>query len=587
MSFSFKCMSHYSVGDAFNHVPKLVKNAKKANWPVVILSDNHNLFGVVEFLDACEKNEILPVVGCNYRLKDGKFITLYALNKTGYYNLVKILGKTTNVGPMGETITINDIFGHTEGTLLILGDVNSVVENGPPDEDLKRLIEHYGENAVGLLTYYGNDDEKIRNNMVKSLNLPRTVNTIPCLYPTKEDVICQQVINADKHGQTLVDFKAEPKHYMGLLHINSNKAYVHPSEVYKESANWIIPLIEKYSIKNKPMVPKWSDNAAQEMRQLCRDGWKTRNLTARLKGDEELKKIYTDRILMELEVFENAGLVDYMLIIRDVIRYCRENNSLVGLRGSASGCLVSYLTGISDIDPVIPDTTLPYHPGRSLVFERFFNKARADSFPDIDIDLCPSFRKKVKEYLTEKYGTENVAQYIATFNKYDGRGALGVVFRVLGDIPSDMSVEITKSIWAKDKIQDDLEDLRTTKPGYTTLEYNIDHFPEVKEWYNEYKDLFDIAIRLSDTISSVGKHAAGLVISPTRIKEQFPVFITDTGETVLGLEMKYAEVVGAVKYDLLCVSAYEKINQILNMVNNNLLEPVNVVNDVVTDEEEG
>lgn len=585
MSFSFKCMSHYSVGDAFNHVKKLVKTAKSQNWPMVILSDNHTLSGVAELFDQCEKNKLIPVIGCNYRLPDGKFITLYAINKTGYQNLIKILGKSQVNADKKSFITLQDIHGLTDGTFLILGDVNSIVENGPPSRELAALIQEYGDRVVGLQANYGDPQSGIRNEMVKKLNLPRNVITIPCLYPTEEDVICQQIVNANAVSQTFEEYKAEPKHYFGTLHHTTNRAWVQPSSVYKTQPDWFLNMVETYSIKSKPMVPKWSDNAMTEIRDLCREGWKQRGLVTFLKDKPELKKVYTDRILMELDVFEKAGLADYMLIIRDVIQFCHKHNSLVGLRGSASGCLVSYLIGISDIDPVVPDPTLPYHPNRSLVFERFFNKARADSFPDIDIDLCPSFRREVKEYLTKKYGSENVAQYIVTYNRYDGKGVLQAVCRVLGGIAPDVAVEMSKDILTKDKIQDDLEDIRGEKPDYTTLEYNIDHFPAIKQWYQEYQYEFDIAIKLSDTIASVGKHAAGMVISPVKVRENFPIILGDDGEVVLGLEMKYAEAVGAVKYDLLCVSAYEKINQIMNMINNGLKEPASV--EKFEDDDEG
>jgi len=577
MSFSFKCLSHYSVGDAFNHVKKLVKTAKKQGWSTVVLSDNHTLSGIAELFEQCEKAQLKPVIGCNYRLPDGKFITLYALNKTGYQNLVRILGKSTVGENKLPCIRLQDIAPHTEGTLLVLGDVNSVVENGPPSKELAELIKSFGSNAVGLLTNYGDETESVRNDIIRDkFRLPRLVTSTPCFYPEAEDVICQQIVNADAVKQTLAEYKEDPQHYLGLLHHNVNTAWIQPVSAYTNPLEWFTNLVEVYSIKHKPLVPKWSNNAMAEIRDLCREGWKQRGLVTFLKNKPALKQVYTDRILMELDVFEKAGLADYMLIIRDVIQFCHKNHSLVGLRGSASGCLVSYLIGISDIDPVIPDPTLDYHPNRSLVFERFFNKARADSFPDIDIDLCPSFRKQVKEYLTEKYGTENVAQYIVTYNRYDGKGVLQDVCRVLGGISPDVALEMSSNILTKDKIQDDLEDLRSEKPDYTTLEYNIDHFPIVKQWYNEYKYEFDIAIRMSDTISSVGKHAAGMVISPVKIRETFPIVLGENNETILGLEMKYAEAVGAVKYDLLCVSAYEKINQILYMINNGLKEPINV-----------
>lgn len=193
---------------------------------------------------------------------------------------------------------------------------------------------------------------------------------------------------------------------------------------------------------------------------------------------------------------------------------------------------------------------------------------------DIDLDLCPSFRPQLKQYLVDKYGKDNVAPYIITYNRMDGRGAVREVMRVLESASADVLTQISTRMLDKAKIQDDLEDIRESKPNYTTIEFNIENIPDIANAAEEYPKEFQLAIRMSDTIVSAGKHAAAVVISAMPIRDTFPIVLTDDGETMIGVEMEYAEALGAVKYDLLCVAAYEKILRIFEMVNNNLLEPV-------------
>jgi len=212
-------------------------------------------------------------------------------------------------------------------------------------------------------------------------------------------------------------------------------------------------------------------------------------------------------------------------------------------------------------------TTIDKNKGVVRIGENF-------AAPDVDMDVCPSFREAIKKYIVDKYGANKVASYIATYARYDGKGAFKQVCRALGTLTPEEVNDITKFMIDYARIQDELEDLKQEDPKYNTLRYNLDHVLAVQQLYKEYKEEFDLAVRISDTIYSRSKHAAGVVISPNNLNENFPIFIEKDGTKILGLEMEWAEYVGALKYDLLCVAAYEKIDKIIEMINTGSNEPV-------------
>lgn len=198
--------------------------------------------------------------------------------------------------------------------------------------------------------------------------------------------------------------------------------------------------------------------------------------------------------------------------------------------------------------------------------------ARA-SIADIDLDIALSFREKIIEYVENKYGSDHCG-HIITFNTLDGRGALKEVFRIFG-YDAELANSITRKMLDTAKIQDVLEDLKEENPNYTVIHYCIDNIPEIKNAYQDYQKEFNVAIHLSGLIRSLGKHAAGIVISPTILEDTIPI-VRDvkTNKLVVAWEMADCEYAGAVKYDFLGVAAYEKIDKIIDMVNNNKKEVV-------------
>src|SRR6185295_15280412 len=236
---------------------------------------------------------------------------------------------------------------------------------------------------------------------------------------------------------------------------------------------------------------------------------------------------YAARLDKEIGVIRRVGFAGYFLIVWDFIRYARERGVPVGPgRGSAAGSLVAYCLKITDIDPIEYD----------LIFERFLNEERI-SPPDIDIDFCENRRGEVIEYVTRKYGRENVAQII-TFGTMKAKAVVRDVARVL-DMPYADADKIAKMIPFDLKM---------------TLDKALEESPQLKDAYQrdpKVKELIDISRRLEGTTRHASTHAAGVVIAPRPLTEFVPLFKGNTAEITTQYDMKGIERIGLLKMDFL------------------------------------
>lgn len=572
MIINYCIYSHYSIGEAFAHPDEIVAKTLEYGHSAVCLTDLHNISGASEFLSEIKSQSkkagktLKGIIGATVRVNSGTelyYIILLAQNKAGYTNLVKLLNRSEYVNKM-LCVTEAQLKEFKDNLLCITG-----------QQSVERLALLNAIYPAPKVFFDNFTDVRFTN---------RRITGSPSYYVSPEDRLYQQIVICKRHSITLSQSETIKETDPHGYNFFTDQDFSLKSTAADESSLVLGTLCESYDLAEKPYIPKYLENGKPltdpdaTLTQYCRDGWVNRKLNIKTKNDPVLREVYANRIKMELDVFKRAKIADYLLIVRDIINFTKKNKSQVGLRGSASGCLVSYLSNTNDIDPVLPDPSLPYHPDRELLFSRFFNAGRLSdghiSLADIDIDFCPSFRPKVKAYLKEKYGKEYVADYIISFNKYDGKGAVKEVFRVLESAPVEVVNQITSQMVDKSKISDQLEDLKEDDPKYNTVNYNVEYVGAIAEYYKEYKREFDIAIRLANTISGTGKHAAAIVISPVPVKDYFPILLDpDTGEYILAVEMKSAENIGAVKYDLLSVAAYEKIEKIIEMIDQNLKEP--------------
>jgi DNA polymerase-3 subunit alpha len=330
-----------------------------------------------------------------------------------------------------------------------------------------------------------------------------------------------------------------------------------------ENTNYIASLCENYDITSRPRLPPFecSPNPDEFLRQLCRNGWRDKiaNII-----DKENQQIYIDRIKYELDILQGAGLSSYFLIVQDIVNYVKGNNWLPGPgRGSAAGCLVSYLIGITGIDPI----------KYGLIFDRFYNSGRNTkdrvSMPDIDVDVPINKRETIINYIKQKYGEPQVSQMV-TFNTIKGRGAIKDVLRVYGNISFDEMNNITKNIPDEAKIADELQEMKDETGDASIIRWALENQSEkLKEWcyIDDNNNLqgplakrFEQAIRLEGTKVNQSKHAAGVVIADRNLGSICPMVYDSKTETrIAGMEMEDLESIGVVKFDILGVAMLDKI----------------------------
>jgi DNA polymerase-3 subunit alpha len=340
-----------------------------------------------------------------------------------------------------------------------------------------------------------------------------------------------------------------------------------PSEI--EASLEISDLCGDYDILSKPHLPEFTCpngmNADEYVRHLSREGWKRK-----LKHITD-RAVYGDRAKKELGVITEAGLSAYFLIVSEYCEWARSQGWLVGKgRGSGAGCLVSYLLGITDVDPV----------KYSLLFERFYNAGRNQpgrvSLPDIDCDFPISHRDEVVQHMRDRYGDDKVAQMV-TFSRLQGRAAIKDVLRAHEKGTFDEINKITDHIPDEAAISDELQEMREETGEASILMWALENNPkELAPWCRIGDDgklegplavEFAQAIRLEGTKRNQSKHAAGVVIAPRSLADSCPmVFDKSTNRRICGVEMSDLEAMGFFKFDILGVAALDKMQGAISLL---------------------
>jgi DNA polymerase-3 subunit alpha len=347
-----------------------------------------------------------------------------------------------------------------------------------------------------------------------------------------------------------------------------------PSDtIYQSISDKLNILCESYDITEKPRLPKFQCpndiNENDYLRQLCRIGWMDRLIKTGKILNEDKKTEYTNRIKHELDVILNANLAGYFLIVQDIVNEVKRRGWLAGPgRGSAAGCLVSFLVGITDVDPI----------QHGLLFERFYNEGRNTkdhiSLPDIDVDVPAEYRDNIIDYIKTKYGHENVSQMI-TFGRLQGRAALKEVLRINDAVSFAEMNEITKRIPNEAEISDQLE-LMGEK---SIINWALDNDAEsLKNWCYKNEngtlegplaDIFKQAIDIEGTNKSQGKHAAGVLISQQKLLDICPMVKDKNDQMIAAFEMNDLESQGHIKFDILGIDLLSKIMEIIGDENDN------------------
>ena len=539
-------------------------------------------------------------------------LCVLAKNKNGWNNLIQAVSKSNDeenfyYRPRLDLNTLGQFAGgdliafsgHLGSDLanVIFADVKSAYA-APTEEEAKRYVHpEWVENALSLANKYrdifGKENFFIEIQAIDQENSPaaslvaqglryiakkydfQSVATADSHYPEKQDAGDQLLLLCSAMKTTLRGIKKKLQEnkdvaFGGFMksnnfHIPSLEEIQAVNQPHEIAATMqIAEMCEDYDILGRPMLPQFTcpENQSEEehLRHLCREGWTNRLVPTGKVNTIETKELYTERVKKELDVISQANLSGYFLIVRDIVNSVHKKSYIPGPgRGSAAGCLISYLVGITQVDPI----------EYGLIFERFYNAGRNTddhiSLPDIDIDVPASKRDDTINYIRNKYGPERVGQMV-TFGRLQGRSALKEVLRMNEACGFDEMNTITKSLPHEHEVSDQLAEMDDP----SVIKWTLMNQPETLRDYcrlndegqleGDYSKLFAQAMRIEGTFKSQGKHAAGVVISSHKLDEVCPMVRDKKGsEKIAGMEMNDLESMGHVKFDILGISLLDKI----------------------------
>lgn len=532
--------THYSLLKGFSKPLQLAQKCQDNGYKACGIADYKSISGAVSFFQACVKTGIKPIIGCSF---DG--YTLFAKNKEGWLNLIHIVSSLDEEGKTNSRILSTEC---DKGNLI---SVASREQDSPISGE-----DFYTKTPALMDTFY---TEKEDASLHRVLLCSKMKTTLPKV---------NRLLMGDEEFENREFFESNEFHLRDSVEICEIL-----TEDIELNVKKIVDKCEEYNILSKPMLPEFStptgESEEEYLKELCRHGWAKLLLETGKVDNEEDKNKYLDRFVEEFRVIKEANLFGYFLIVRDIISFVNSKGWLSGPgRGSAAGCLISYLVGITKIDPIQYD----------LLFERFYNSGRNTddhvSLPDIDIDVPGNKRDEIISYLKDTYGKYNVSQML-TFGRLQGRSAIKEILRINEACSFGEMNEISKSIPNEADVSDQLqamdeEDRSIIKFALIDNPEELRDYCHVTEKGNlegDYAEYFEQAIRIEGTFKTQGKHAAGVVISSDRLYNVCPMVNQKSGsEKIAGLEMADLESLGHVKFDVLGINLLDKIMKIEELI---------------------
>ena len=506
--------SHYSLLSALPKIDELVEEAAKLKMDALALTDNGNLYATIEFYKACKKADVKPIIGVDFYVavrgrKDMQAgvdnrrarLVLLAQNETGYRNLLELVTKSNLEGFYYKPRIDRELLEqHNEGLIAIIpsfsGELNQALKSRNQDKAKEVAVFYskvFGKRLYAEITKHPEIDGH-EQNMKTLVDFARTQG-IPLMaahdtyYIRPEDRFARETLvrvnshsdasdrmsDSDEDDFSFISAERAEDLFRDLPEALENTRKIADScNLELKLGTWVFP---NYVVKN-------GKSYDEELKRLVEEGFVTRGMNK----TKELE----ERANYELSVIKNKGYAPYFLVVSDLLHHAHDSGILTTTRGSAAGSLVSYLTGITNVDPI----------AFLLPFERFLNPDRP-SPPDIDMDIADNRRDEMIAYARTKYGIDHVAQ-IGTFGTMLARGSVRDVARALG-FPFEAGDRIAKLI-------------PLGAQGFPmTLDRAMAEVPELKAMYEqeaEPRRIIDMAKKIEGCARHISVHAAGVVIAP-------------------------------------------------------------------------
>jgi len=575
--------SDFSMCDGLDKVKPIVSKAADFAMPALALTDQTNLCGLVKYYHATHGAGIKPIIGSDFWVQSDELenelfrLVILASNNKGYKNLTELISKAYLRGHIQERAVIDKAWlaEYSEGLILLSGgregDIGkALIKGNMPlvDEMVSFYQQHFNQCFFLELIRTGRENEEtylhLAVDAAEKYQLP-VVATNEVVFLTEDKFDAHEIRVAIHDGYTLDD-KRRPKRYSKQQYLRTEdemcelfsdipEALMNSVEIAKRCnvtvtlGEYVLPDFPTEGLSIEEYLVKVSEEGLQERLEFLFD--------KDAPDFAEKRKPYDERLAVELDVVNNMGFPGYFLIVMEFIQWSKDNNIPVGPgRGSGAGSLVAYAQKITDLDPLEYD----------LLFERFLNPERV-SMPDFDIDFCMDRRDEVIDHVAELYGRDAVSQII-TFGTMAAKAVIRDVGRVLGHpygfvdrisklVPGDPGMTLAKAFEAEPKL------------------------PEVYAQDSDVKDLIDMCRILEGTTRNAGKHAGGVVISPTTITDFAPLYCDDEGNNpVTQFDKNDVEDAGLVKFDFLGLRTLTILQWAIEMADEKLLkagkEPIDI-----------
>ena len=579
--------TEYSLLDGACDLTKLMERVAALGQKSVAMTDHGNIYGAVHFFEAAQKQGIKPILGCELYIcknedhrapgenDENNHLLVLAQDEEGYRNLIRITSEASLHGFYRKPRVSKKYLAENSKGLIgfsgcLSGELCEELSAGNYDK-AKSVAQQY-EDIFGKGNFYleiqdqGLEQERQIHEALfrleKELNIP-LVATNDSHYLCGEDSHAHDVMLCVQTGSKLQDkerfrfdgdqFYVKSADEMALLFKDSPNVLKRTMEIAERCAFDLKPVEDPFPLFDVPE----GHTINSYFEQVCREGYKKRLDTA-VRGLESRGVLratldqYQARLEYEIKIIEQMNYPGYFLIVWDFIKHARDNGIPVGPgRGSGAGSLVAYSMEITNIDPM----------QNVLLFERFLNPERKQ-MPDIDVDFCQNRRGEVIEYVTKKYGRDQVAQII-TFNTMAAKASIKDCGRAM-DMPYGDVDRIAKLI-----------------PGTVGIKIDeaLEQVAELRKAYEkdaQIRELIDTAKKLEGLVRGSGVHASAVVIAPRPLTELVPLAKTKNDEIVTAYDMKAIEKMGLLKMDFLGLTTLTVIDDCLKLIEKNRGEKLDI-----------
>ncbi|MSU56405.1 MAG: DNA polymerase III subunit alpha [Candidatus Taylorbacteria bacterium] len=544
--------SHYSLLSALPKIPDLVAHAKKLGCTALALTDNGSLYGAIEFYKECKKQGVKPILGMHaYLAIRGRAdkqtgvdnrrhrLILLAKDQSGYHNLLKLSSRGHLEGFYYKPRLDRELLSELKGGLIAIApafdsDIRALLQDGDTEKLLERVEWYrsvFGSDGFFLeISRHPQIDghETMMEKIIafaKEQNIPLVASQEVYYLSLEEKKARETLLLVNSQAEGPRDFQTDESDF-SFMTIEKTEAMFQdiPEAVLNTSriadrctlelelGKWVFP---DYKTKN-------GESYDEELRSMVFAGIERRKV-------EQTPELHT-RIEYELGIIKTKGYAPYFLVVADLLRFAHEQGILTTIRGSVAGSMVTYLAGITNVNPFL----------YKLPFERFLNPERP-SAPDIDMDFADNRRDEMIEYAKQKYGSDKVAQ-IGTFGTMMARGSVRDIARAMG-FEYAVGDRIAKLI-------------PFGSQGFPmSIDRAVELVPELAKLYKDDADtktVIDMAKKIEGCARHISVHAAGVVIAPTPLTDFVPLQLDPKGgKLITQYDMHAVEDAGLLKFDFL------------------------------------